>query len=89
MEKVKQEAIAKVLNSNEDSMFVCEPQTTIVNGEMVQVNTIKQNMHGMSDFTKKIVAGEMYAAFVASKRSQTFKTEALVQEHSTDTGRMA
>ena len=89
METVKQEAIAKVLNSKEDDMFVCKPQTTIVGGEMVQVNAIKQNMSGMSEFTKKIVAGEMYADFAAKKRSLMFKSEALIQEHSTDTGRMA
>ena len=93
MEKVKQEAIAKVLNSKEDDMFVCKPQTTIVGGEMVQVNTIKQNMSGMSEFTKKIVAGEMYADFAAKKRSllfgketSSFRSEALVQEHMGDTG---
>lgn len=88
MEKVKQEAIAKVLNSNEDSMFTCETQTTIVGDKMAETKVVKQNMEGMSDFTKRIIAGEMYAAFVANKRSQAFKSEALVQEHSTDTGRM-
>ena len=55
---------------------------------MAETKVVKQNMEGMSDFTKRIIAGEMYAAFVANKRSQNFKSEALVQEHSTDTGRM-
>ena len=88
MEKVKQEAIAKVLNSNEDGMFTCETQTTIVGDEMVETKVVKQNIGEMSDFTKRIIAREMYADFVANKRSQAFKSEALVQEHSTDTGRM-
>ncbi len=91
MEKIeKQEAIAKVLNSSkEDSMFACATETRIVDGKMVEVKTIKQNMAGMSDFTKNIIAGEMYAVFAANKRSAALKSELMVQEQSKDSGLMA
>ena len=46
-------------------------------------------MAGMSDFTKNIIAGEMYAVFAANKRSAALKSELMVQEQSKDSGLMA
>lgn len=85
----KQQAIEKILNSGkEEDMFACTTKQKIVDGKMVDVKTVEQNMAGMSEFTKNIIAGEMYAVFAAKKRSVKFEA-GLAAEQSKDTGLMA